>query len=26
VRQIETRLKRRLKEFIEAAAPDAGPS
>ncbi len=29
VRQIETRLKRRLKEFIEASAPDvddAGPS
>jgi RNA polymerase sigma-32 factor len=29
VRQIETRLKRRLKEFIEAAAPDvegSGPS
>ncbi len=29
VRQIETRLKRRLKEFIEAEAPDvddAGPS
>jgi RNA polymerase sigma-32 factor len=29
VRQIETRLKRKLKEFIEAAAPDvddAGPS
>ncbi len=24
VRQIETRLKRRLKEFIEASAPDAG--
>ena len=22
VRQIETRLKRRLKEFIEASAPD----
>ncbi len=29
VRQIETRLKRRLKEFIEASAPDvegSGPS
>jgi RNA polymerase sigma-32 factor len=26
VRQIETRLKRRLKEFIEAAAPDVGDS
>ena len=26
VRQIETRLKRRLKEFIEASAPDAGAS
>ena len=26
VRQIETRLKRRLKEFIEATAPDAEPS
>jgi RNA polymerase sigma-32 factor len=26
VRQIETRLKRRLKEFIEASAPDAWPS
>ncbi|HKN12381.1 MAG TPA: RNA polymerase factor sigma-32 [Candidatus Binatus sp.] len=26
VRQIETRLKRRLKEFIEASAPDVGPS
>ena len=26
VRQIETRLKRRLKEFIEASAPDSRPT